>query len=585
MLLSRGRCRTLIAFACFVAVTFLLQPCLPAFAQQVPLAQHVILVVEENTSFDTVVGPPPSMPWLVGEGGLYGYAANYYSNASGSLLDYLWLASGSSEGAFGCNGNGCSSAITDQNIFRLMNSQPISWKVYAQSYLNAGGMVTAPDNGRGTHYYRRHNAAVWYSDILSNVLGSQGAVVDFEQFLVDVANGTLPRYSIIVPDGAHDAHDGSPTVADTFLANNLPTILTQPDFQSGGSGLLIVTFDNGDGDSQGQIYTAFIGPNVKPGAVSDVYYQHQNTVRTMLDSLGINTYPAGAAGAADMSDFFAANAGSVIINSPANQSIQGTSVSVNAVALELASAIDHMEIWDNGTKLTGAAGSIVNQTFTLRPGSHRMTVRDIGPGPDHPLLHMQVTNFVVSSNQGVFVNVPADGSTQAALFPLRAYAVESTGNIDHLEVWADGKKLGDSPKGSTVSQWFGSLATGSHQVTVEDVDSSGAALHKSVINITVSASNNMYVNSPADSSLQGSSVLVSAYAYEQNNSTQQVDHLEVWDNGTKLGNSPLGWGVTSLFIDQRYTLKSGSHQMTIEDIGPGPNFAVVHKSAVNFTVQ
>ena len=31
---------------------------------------------------------------------------------------------------------------------------------------------TTPDNANGTDYYRRHNGATWYSDILSNADGS-----------------------------------------------------------------------------------------------------------------------------------------------------------------------------------------------------------------------------------------------------------------------------------------------------------------------------------------------------------------------------------------------------------------------------
>jgi len=86
------------------------------------------------------------MPWLVNEGKTFGYAQSYYSNVGGSLLDYLWLASGSPEYSFGCDGNDCSIPITDNNIFRLLNNQGLSWKLYAQSYLNAGGKVTTPDS-------------------------------------------------------------------------------------------------------------------------------------------------------------------------------------------------------------------------------------------------------------------------------------------------------------------------------------------------------------------------------------------------------------------------------------------------------
>jgi phosphatidylinositol-3-phosphatase len=211
-----------------------------------------------------------------------------------------------------------------------MSEAPVSWKVYAENYLNAGGTINAGDAARGTHYYKRHNAAPWYAHVISNVLGSQGQIVDFEQFGIDVANGTLPRYSIIVPDGTYDRHDGTLAQADSFLQNNIGTLLSSYDFQTGGSGLLLITFDSGNGDAQGQVYTSLIGPNVKVGYDSSVFYQHQNSLRTMLDSLGIHTYPGGSNGAADMSDFFTSTSGGVAIDSPPNNSNQGTNVLVKA---------------------------------------------------------------------------------------------------------------------------------------------------------------------------------------------------------------------------------------------------------------
>jgi acid phosphatase len=337
------------------------------------------------------------MPWLVREGNKYGFSSNYYSNVSGSLLDYLWLASGSSESAFGCNGNDCTSPITDENIFHLMSEAPVSWKVYALNYLNAGGTISAGDAARGTHYYKRHNAAPWYAHVISNVLGSQGQIVDFEQFGIDVANGTLPRYSIIIPDGNYDRHDGTLSQADSFLQSNLAAMLASYDFQSGGSGLLEVTFDNGDGDAQGQVYTTLIGPNIKSGYDSTVYYQHQNSLRTMLDSLGIHTYPGGSNGAADMSDFFTSNSGGVAIDSPANNSNQSTNVLVKAEASENGITIDHMEVWDNSTgqKLGNSAGSTVNQTYTLTPGTHQLVVQDVSAGGT--IYHKEYATAIVSS--------------------------------------------------------------------------------------------------------------------------------------------------------------------------------------------
>jgi phospholipase C len=82
--------------------------------------------------------------------------------------------------------------ITDDNIFRELNNAGISWKVYAQSYAAAGGTPTTPDNANGTDYYRRHNGATWYSDILSNVDGSASKIVDLSQLTTDLNDGTSP---------------------------------------------------------------------------------------------------------------------------------------------------------------------------------------------------------------------------------------------------------------------------------------------------------------------------------------------------------------------------------------------------------
>lgn len=575
----------------------------------VPLGQHVILVIEENTSFGNVF--PSGMPWLVNEAetkGGYSAQGCYTTDATGSLLDYLMLSGGSlfNFSSYNCNENDCARQLPNPNIFQLADDQPLTWKVYAETYHNAGGYITAPDNSPSgkTHYYRRHNAVTWYAEALSNVLGAQGELVDFEQFYIDVANGTLPRYAIIAPDGLSNAHDGSVGAADNFLKFNLDAtgspytdLLTLPDFQPGGSGLLIVTFDNGNGDRAGDVYTAFIGPNVKQGYVSNFSYMHENTLRTMLDALGITTYPGKSANAADMADFFASNAGSVVVNSPANGSVQGPAVLVNAAARELGSSIARMEVWDNGTKLGDVFADNINQVYNVTGnGAHQMTIRDIGTGSGNPILHKVVTNYTVSRSDGMFVTAPASGSNQAVLFPVEAYGVESSANIDHLEVLCDGKKVGDSPRGSTISQWytnypgspFSMLTPGRHTLTVEDVASGSVVLHRATFPITIVAQNNVYVNSPANNSTQSTNVLVNAYGHEQVNSTQQIDHMEVWDifNGktTKLGNSPKGYGSSSTFINQTFTLPVGSHQLVVQDIGPPP-YPILHKVTLNITVR
>ena len=124
-------------------------------------AAHVILIVEENHSFSSVY--PNGMPWLSALGDAYGIATNYYSDESGSMLDYLWLSSGSGEQAFGCGGWGCKNIITDDNIFRHLDNQGLSWKLYADSLPYVGYMGVQSGD-----YVKRHNPAPWYSDVANH---------------------------------------------------------------------------------------------------------------------------------------------------------------------------------------------------------------------------------------------------------------------------------------------------------------------------------------------------------------------------------------------------------------------------------
>ena len=133
----------------------------------------------------------------------------------------------------------------------------------------------------------------------------------FSQFAADLASGTLPEFSYIVPDVMDDAHNGTPQQADSWLESNVVLPLSQqPAFQTGGDGLLIVDFDEAeDGDTSyggGHVSPVLWGPVVKAGyrQESSTVYQHQSMLRTMMEALGLPDPPAAAASAPSMSEFF-----------------------------------------------------------------------------------------------------------------------------------------------------------------------------------------------------------------------------------------------------------------------------------------
>jgi hypothetical protein len=582
------RVRTMFLSVITFVVVLFLSPFAVLGQSPVPHSSHVVFVMDENTSYATTLA---QMPWLVAEGAANGFTTNYVSNTSGSAMDYFWVASGSCHSAgncplpagthdFTCDGNGCSLPITDDNIFRELNTRGISWKVYAQSYAAAGGTVTTPDLAKGTHYYRRHNGATWYSDILSNVAGSQSKIVDFSQFAQDLANDALPQFTIIAPDGANDGHDTGAVPADNFLKANLPPLLAKPYFQPGGDGLLIITFDNGDADIAGPVYTAVIGPNVTPHTVSSTLYRHENAFRTLLDALGITTHPGASATAAPMKEFFS---GYVTVSSPAQNAITGTQVAVNATATEANGQIYQLQVWDKGTgtKLAESASgsSTLQQTLTLAPGMHQLVIEDISAG-NFQVLHKALVTLTVRAD-GVNILSPAPNSASGPLVQVSASAIETAAQIYQLQVWDNttGQKLGESlPGTSSINQSY-SLAAGTHQIIVEDI-STGTfqTLHKSAVNVTVLA-DGVLITSPLNNSTSGQQVTVSASGRE---SAAQIWQLQVWDNttGIKLGESAAGAST----INQTFTLAPGTHQIVVEDLSAG-TFQALHKAIVFIQVQ
>ncbi|HLW51784.1 MAG TPA: choice-of-anchor D domain-containing protein [Candidatus Angelobacter sp.] len=382
----------------------------PTPTPAVPSSSHVFLIVEENTSYSTMTNtsdPTNYMPWLVGTGATFGHATNYDTDSAGSLLDYLWLSSGSCHGdptmtdcvlppgthSFGCTGGSCVDPITDDNIFREMIATGTSWKLYAESIPSAGymGVSVFP-------YDTHHNAAMWYSDII-NSPAQQNNIVPFTQFVADLGNNQLPRYSIIIPDDNHDAHDGTPAAADSWLQTNIAPLLQQPFFQPCGDGLLIITFDNGDLDHAGQVYTAVIGPKVIPGVVSAAAYKHENSLRTILDALGITTRPGASATVSGMTDFFITPAPcpllapsplsfpNQILQVPTSNTVTVTNGGDADMAVTSISASgDFTETNDCGSSVPARKACTVTVTFkptAAGPRSGRLTVQDSASGSPH----------------------------------------------------------------------------------------------------------------------------------------------------------------------------------------------------------
>jgi len=278
-------------------------------ATSVPHFAHVFIVVEENHSYNEVIGNA-SMPYLNGLASANGLATQYFADAHPSLPNYFELTLGEGTSITGTEGDSYSGVITQDNVVRALTAAGKSWKCYAEAIPNDGYL-----GGDGGGYIEHHNPFAYFSDVQSSS-SQAGNMVEMTQLAIDTANNSLPDYAFIIPDVNNDAHDcpvGMSTCtddqklanADQWLSKNIGPLLGSTAF---GNSLLVVVFDEGDiTDLQhfgGQVPAVIVSPSAKPGYQSTTFYEHASTLRLMMEGLGVTDLPGASATAADMGEFF-----------------------------------------------------------------------------------------------------------------------------------------------------------------------------------------------------------------------------------------------------------------------------------------
>ena len=268
---------------------------------RIPSSKHVVMVMEENQSYSTVVGNTtdwPALNSLITSGAL---PTSYYADAHPSIGNYFMLTTGQ---LLTTNDKSTRIWSTD-NIARHMVSAGVTFRVYAE------GITQGYLGGNTGVYLIRHNPFAMLSDVADSQQMAKAVIWPFTQFASDLANGTLPEFSYIIPDIDDDAHTGTPHQADTWLESNVVSPLSNnAAFQPGGDGVLIVDFDEAatsdTSHGGGHVAPVLWGPIVQAGyqQSSATVYQHESMLRTVMEMLRLPGPPGAAANAPDMSEFF-----------------------------------------------------------------------------------------------------------------------------------------------------------------------------------------------------------------------------------------------------------------------------------------
>ncbi len=93
------------------------------------------------------------------------------------------------------------------------------------------------------------------------------------------------------------------TTSDIWLSNEIQKIMNSAAYKNGG--VIFITWDEGENDSDGPIGMIVLSPFAKGGGyASNVRYTHSSTLLTLEKIFGLSVRLGGSAQATDLSDLF-----------------------------------------------------------------------------------------------------------------------------------------------------------------------------------------------------------------------------------------------------------------------------------------
>ncbi len=275
--------------------------------QGVPHLAHFWIIVMENTSFASLNGDTTDAPYLNGlfaDGGPGVELAGYRdTGVHPSLPNYIGLVGGDN---FGITHDGDARTYTvpasTPDIASQLEGAGMTWHEYSESQTTPCELT---DDANGL-YVSKHNPMPHFMVTQNATADCQANDVSFEPegsmpgMAADIAAGQYFSYVFIAPNLCDDGHSYgaclSPLGAnaiqqqDWWLSQNVPLILNSSAYKQGG--VLMITWDEGENDSDA-IMAVLASPLLAhPGSVDSSTYTHYSTLSTVDAAFGLSSLPA-----------------------------------------------------------------------------------------------------------------------------------------------------------------------------------------------------------------------------------------------------------------------------------------------------
>jgi acid phosphatase len=260
----------------------------PAVARAQAPVTKLLVFVEENHSLDQMRA---GMPYTAGLAGRYGYATDYHAISHPSLPNYIALAGGQT---FGVRDDALPSGhrLAGRSVF----SQALRHGRTAATY--AEGMGSACGRTNTGAYAARHNPWTYF---IGERKGCAAHDLGLGAFATAARTGRLPNVGLVVPNLAHDAHDGTLASADAWFRTQMQKVFAGPDWKSGRLAV-VLTADEDDRTQGNKVLTVVIHPSQDHHVVR-TRLTHYSLTR-LYDEVAHLPYLANAATAPSMARAF-----------------------------------------------------------------------------------------------------------------------------------------------------------------------------------------------------------------------------------------------------------------------------------------
>jgi phosphatidylinositol-3-phosphatase len=252
--------------------------------------EHVVVIFEENASYDRIVGSPDA-PFFNQLAQQCALATNFHESAGVSQPNYM--------AATGGEATGVGVRVDAPSIF----GQVDSWVELEES-------MARPCGGRSPFYKPNHDPALWYAPLAALCAANDLPVPASDAGLTDAdLPDPLPAYTFVTPNLCHNHHwtpgcsqpdteSANVQAMDTWLQGTVSALTARSSYQDGRT-LILIAFDEASDPGVTTVPMVALAAGVQPVADATFYDQYA-LLRASEEALGITTFLGQAAAASDM---------------------------------------------------------------------------------------------------------------------------------------------------------------------------------------------------------------------------------------------------------------------------------------------